>query len=440
MKKNNIIFKNMADNTITLQITKQGSNRGDSVTYGSFEVQKPQNYTNNAAFIGQHPLTTQPEEAISKQAEWTHNNSGKLMSCFEINWGGATESWKNADGTGDPSAWNDTDYYFPSNIETSSDLLRYIFMLRYEIYKLQHPAVVVVTSIQWENTSNVSGTWGTTPNLGNIKLTYSNGTTDTKVYNASGVSLYTDANCTTAFSNANPGTFTVWAKYDNKITTNSKQVVLGKKNLTITKGSSPSSISDGSTSNVTFTTNVDAIITLKTISGTGWTAQLTSSSGTSHIIKVTNTAGGSAGSIAADGIKVTAVAIDATKYNNITSDTGVNTKITLSAPVTITTYYYAGQNSGDMYITNNNYTTIATQSAFTTKDVDMTIGNYLYVVVPSTKTVKITDPAGNFITMNFYNSSMDTYAKTQNIATDEYYLIRSRFAASAKEKWTVKVS
>ena len=105
-----------------------------------------------------------------------------------------------------------------------------------------------------------------------------------------------------------------------------------------------------------------------------------------------------------------------------------------------TTYYYAGQNSGDTYITSNNYTTIATQSAFTTKDVDMTVDNYLYVVVPSTKTVEITDPAGNFITMNFYNSSTGAYAKTQNHATDEYYLIRSRGAAAVAEKWTVKVS
>lgn len=354
----------MADNTITLQITKQGSNRGDSVTYGSFEVQKPQNYTNNAAFIGQHPLTTQPEEAISKQAEWTHNNSGKLMSCFEINWGGATESWKNADGTGDPSSWNDTDYYFPSNIETSSDLLRYIFMLRYEIYKLQHPAAVVVTSIQWDNTSNVTGTWGTTPNLGNIKLTYSNGTTATKAYNASGVSLYTDANCTIAFSNANPGTFTVWAKYDNKITTNSKQVVLGKKNLTITKGSSPSSISDGSTGNVTFTTNGAATITLKTTSGTGWTAQLTSSAGTSHTIKVTNTTGGSAGSIASDAIKVTVVATETTKYNNITSDTGVNTKITLNAPVT-TYKWHIGTTSSNKTSWNESDLNNASQSPVT---------------------------------------------------------------------------
>lgn len=344
----------MADNTITLQITKQGSNRGDSVTYGSFEVQKPQNYTNNAAFIGQHPLTTQPEEAISKQAEWTHNNSGKLMSCFEINWGGATESWKNTDGTGDPSSWNDTDYYFPSNIETSSDLLRYIFMLRYEIYKLQHPAAVVVTSIQWENTSNVSGTWGTTPNLGNIKLTYSNGTTETKPYNASGVSLYTDANCTTAFSNANPGTFTLWAKYDNKITTNSKQVTLDKKNLTITKGSSPLSISDGSTGNVTFTTNGAATIRLNTKSGNGWTAELTSSSGTSHIIEVTNTTGGSEETIATDDIKVIAEATETTKYNNIISDTGVNTKITLSAPEQEQGYtYYLGETDKETFATSD---------------------------------------------------------------------------------------
>lgn len=114
--------------------------------------------------------------------------------------------------------------------------------------------------------------------------------------------------------------------------------------------------------------------------------------------------------------------------------------ILCQSPQPATTYYYAGQNAGDTYITSNNYTTIATQSEFTTKDVDMTVGNYLYVVVPSTKTVEITDPAGSFITMNFYNSSTGAYAKTQNLATDEYYLIRSRGAAAIAEKWTVKVS
>lgn len=114
--------------------------------------------------------------------------------------------------------------------------------------------------------------------------------------------------------------------------------------------------------------------------------------------------------------------------------------ILCQSPQPATTYYYAGQNAGDTYITSNNYTTIATQSEFTTKDVDMTVGNYLYVVVPSTKTVEITDPAGSFITMNFYNSSTGAYAKKQNLATDEYYLIRSRGAAAIAEKWTVKVS
>ncbi len=105
-----------------------------------------------------------------------------------------------------------------------------------------------------------------------------------------------------------------------------------------------------------------------------------------------------------------------------------------------TTYYYGGQNSGDTYITSSNYTTIATQSAFTTKQVDMTINNYLYVVVPSTKTVEITDPAGNFVTMNFYNSSTGVYAKTQNVATNGYYLIRTRMSAATAEKWTIRVN
>lgn len=138
----------MADKTFRLQIS--GTGNGNDVTYGSFTVQKPQNYTNNSAFIGQHPLT-EPEASMSPEniGEWTSNNAGKLMSCFEINWGGAREGWK------DDGDW-DSRYKFPDEITTSADLLRYIFMLR---WKLEHMQPVETFTITWNK--NNATTWST---------------------------------------------------------------------------------------------------------------------------------------------------------------------------------------------------------------------------------------------------------------------------------------
>lgn len=104
------------------------------------------------------------------------------------------------------------------------------------------------------------------------------------------------------------------------------------------------------------------------------------------------------------------------------------------------TYWYAGQNASDNYITADNYTSIATQSAFTTKTINMTAGNYLYVVVPYDKTVEITDPAGNGVTMNFFNPLTGTYTETPYVATANYYLIRTRATAAIAEAWTVVTS
>ena len=81
-------------------------------------------------------------------------------------------------------------------------------------------------SIKWASTTAVNGTTGTTPSLGDITLTFNDGTTGTVAYNASGVTLYSDAAGNTPFSNANPGTFSVWAKFCGMTTTNSKQVTL----------------------------------------------------------------------------------------------------------------------------------------------------------------------------------------------------------------------
>lgn len=94
------------------------------------------------------------------------------------------------------------------------------------ILEIMKNGVKELQSIKWATTTAVSGTTGTTPSLGDITLTYNDGTTGTVAYNASGVTLYTDAAGNTPFSNANSGTFNVWAKYCGMTTTNSKQVTL----------------------------------------------------------------------------------------------------------------------------------------------------------------------------------------------------------------------
>lgn len=114
----------------TFNLKIGGTGNGNEVTYGSMKVPYPKNYTNNKAFIGQHPLTDTPSENASpiNIGEWTNANAGQLISCFEIDWGDAQEGWKT-----DNANWNNKKYTFPDSIKTSSDLLRYIFMLRYKI-------------------------------------------------------------------------------------------------------------------------------------------------------------------------------------------------------------------------------------------------------------------------------------------------------------------
>ena len=105
---------------------------------------------------------------------------------------------------------------------------------------------------------------------------------------------------------------------------------------------------------------------------------------------------------------------------------------------TITYYWYAGQNSSDNFITADNYTKIATQSAFTTKAVNMAVDNYLYIVVPSNKTVEITDDAGNGVYVKYYNSTKGGYYGATN-TVGNYYLLRTVMPAAVRETWTVKV-
>ena len=143
----------MADNFFKLKIA--GTGNGSTVTYGSFNVQKPQNYTNNEAYIGQHPLTDTPAqtEGANTVGPWTEANAGKLLSCFEIDWGGAIEGWKEESDAN----WDNSLYTFPDSIKNSSDLLRYIFMLR---WKLEHMQPLQTFTITWDQ--NGATSWSAT--------------------------------------------------------------------------------------------------------------------------------------------------------------------------------------------------------------------------------------------------------------------------------------
>lgn len=143
----------MADNFFKLKIA--GTGNGSTVTYGSFNVQKPQNYTNNEAYIGQHPLTDTPAqtEGANTVGPWTEANAGKLLSCFEIDWGGAIEGWKEESDAN----WDSGLYTFPDSIKNSSDLLRYIFMLR---WKLEHMQPLQTFTITWDK--NGATSWSAT--------------------------------------------------------------------------------------------------------------------------------------------------------------------------------------------------------------------------------------------------------------------------------------
>ena len=190
----------MADNFFKLKIA--GTGNGSTVTYGSFNVQKPQNYTNNEAYIGQHPLTDTPAqtEGANTVGPWTEANAGKLLSCFEIDWGGAIEGWKEESNAN----WDSGLYTFPDSIKNSSDLLRYIFMLR---WKLEHLKLVddkfkVTANGLTATVSIISGT----VNLTNLQWTLSNSSTnytDVKLDQTTGASVTLKG---TKVTNTNPGT------------------------------------------------------------------------------------------------------------------------------------------------------------------------------------------------------------------------------------------
>ncbi len=89
-------------------------------------------------------------------------------------------------------------------------------------------------------------------------------------------------------------------------------------------------------------------------------------------------------------------------------------------------YWYVGHNESDTYITNSNYTSIASQVTTLPASTDITpTDTYVYVVAPKTVTIRVYDPATNFdINMKTFNSSTGTYTNAETEVGD-YKLYRS---------------
>jgi len=383
----------MADKFFRLQIS--GTGNGNDVTYGSFNVQKPQNYTNNKAFIGQHPLSA-PEnmETMSPQniGTWTSNNAGQLMSCFEIDWGGAIEGWRE-----DGIEW-DARYKFPDKITTSADLLRYIFMLR---WKLEHLKLVddkfkVTANGLTATASVISGT----VNLTNLQWTLNNSSTNytnVKLNQTTGASVTLQG---TIGTNTNKGTvdFTKSSytlsgtsqTFEAKFTRNS---ISAQLKGTVTATSPDGAIGDPNS--VPLSKSSETIYGLPEETN-GWTWEITGAG--SSLCKFSN-----------NSTKITGT----TKSQTITWDSSANgEQITISISNTnsseaktinvklpkqqVTYYWYAGQTQpstmsnnptvDDTNFTNNKWHTIGTTLTAINKQVTGgTAGQTWYVVVPKDK-------------------------------------------------------
>ena len=164
---------------------------------------------------------------------------------------------------------------------------------------------------------------------------------------------------------------------------------------TPTRVSQPDSISNGSTGNITFTTNVPATVTItRPTNGTstaGWTAAVTSSAGTSHTIKITNNRTETTDtSIYSGALEVTVTAVSP-NTGTITGWNPNNGTVAIKGPTPSSTYFSVGTTAP----TANNYTTAngATTTIPTTKEFTNTSGTrtYAYILVPANKTVSVKD-------------------------------------------------
>lgn len=387
----------MADNFFKLKIA--GTGNGSTVTYGSFNVQKPQNYTNNEAYIGQHPLTDTPAqtEGANTVGPWTEANAGKLLSCFEIDWGGAIEGWKEESDAN----WDSGLYTFPDSIKNSSDLLRYIFMLR---WKLEHLKLVddkfkVTANGLTATASIISGT----VDLTNLQWTLSNSSsnyTDVKLDQTTGASVTLQG---TKVTNENKGTvdftkstYTLSGTsqiFEAKFTSNS---IPAQLKGTVTATSPDGAIGDPNS--VTLSGSTETIDGLEEDTN-GWTWEITGEG--AKFCKFSND------------LKT----ITGAKSQTITWDSSANgEQITISISNTngstpktkdvnlpkqqVTYYWYAGQTqpttmSSNPTVDDANFT-VDKWHTLTANQINQTItggiaGNSWYVAVPTTKGFKFYD-------------------------------------------------
>ena len=427
----------MADKFFRLQIS--GTGNGNDVTYGSFNVQKPQNYTNNKAFIGQHPLSA-PEniETMSPQniGAWTSNNAGQLMSCFEIDWGGAIEGWRE-----DGIEW-DARYKFPDEITTSADLLRYIFMLR---WKLEHLKLVddkfkVTANGLTATASVISGT----VNLNNLQWTLSNSSTNytnVKLNQTTGASVTLQG---TIGTNTNKGTvdFTKSSytlsgtsqTFEAKFTRNS---ISAQLKGTITATSPDGAIGDPNS--VTLSKSAETIYGLEEATNE-WTWKITGAG--ASLCKFSNNSTTITGdksqtitwNSSANGEQIT---ISISNTNGSSAKT-----INVNLPTQQVTYYwYVGQtnpttmDSISPIVTDNSSpgwrkigTTLPTYSSSnrlwsnsTNGDINMPALNYIYIAIPNTTTI----PRDGLGTSNLDNGSYEKLSTTKTINNVTYTIYKS---------------
>lgn len=392
----------MADNFFKLKIA--GTGNGSTVTYGSFNVQKPQNYTNNEAYIGQHPLTDTPAqtEGANTVGPWTEANAGKLLSCFEIDWGGAIEGWKEESDAN----WDSGLYTFPDSIKNSSDLLRYIFMLR---WKLEHLKLVddkfkVTANGLTATASIISGT----VNLTNLQWTLSNSSknyTDVELDQTTGASVTLQG---TKGTNTNPGTVSFTKStytlsgtsqtFEAKFTRNS---ITAQLKGTVTATSPDGAIGDPNL--VTLSGSEETIYGLEEETN-GWTWEITGTGadlctfGNDLTHKTTTITGGTKSQTitwdsSANGEQIT---ISISNANGSAEKT-----INVNLPEQQVTYYwYAGQTqpttmSSNPTVDDTNFT-VDKWHTLTTNQINQTItggiaGNSWYVAVPTTKGFKFYD-------------------------------------------------
>ena len=276
---------------------------------------------------------------------------------------------------------------------------------------------VTVTAVS-PNTGTVTN-WN--PNNGTIAIPGKPSSTYTVTFNPNGGSVSESTRTINAGSAV--GTlptptranyvFAGWAKTSTATTSNVTASTVPTGNVTYyavwggqldtpTRGSWPSSIPNGSSGNITFTTNVPATVTITTpdngTSDAGWTAAVTSSAGTSHTIKITNNRTATTDtSVYTSSLKVTVTAVSP-NTGTVTNWNPNNGTIAIPGKPTSTYYWYAGQTApttmssnptvDDTNFTNNKWHTLGSATQISQTITGGTAGTTWKIAVPTSKSFK----------------------------------------------------